>query len=63
MRTTLDIPESLVTDAMEITGTKTKSQVIRKALEELILRQKRLKLLTFKGKVDLSIDLDSLRKR
>ena len=63
MRTTLDIPEDLIKTAMEVTGAKTKSQLIRKALESMINHQKQVNLLTFKGKIDLKIDLDTLRKR
>jgi Arc/MetJ family transcription regulator len=63
MRTTLDIPEDLIDEAMKLTGAKTKSQLIKKALEEQINRIKRKKLITFKGKIDLNLDMDSLRDR
>ncbi len=63
MRTTLDIPEDLIAEAMKLTGAKTKSQLIKKALEEQINRIKRKKLITYKGKIDLNLDLDSLRDR
>ncbi|NND34664.1 MAG: type II toxin-antitoxin system VapB family antitoxin [Saprospiraceae bacterium] len=63
MRTTLDIPAKLIEEAMRITKARTKSEAIRTALELLIKQEQRMKLLTFKGKVDLEIDLDTLRKR
>ena len=63
MRTTLDIPEDLINEAMKITGAKTKSQVIKEALEEQIRKVKRQRLLNFKGKLDLNIDLDVTRDR
>ncbi|MFY0601868.1 MAG: type II toxin-antitoxin system VapB family antitoxin [Cyclobacteriaceae bacterium] len=63
MRTTLDLPESLIEQAMKISGAKTKSQVIKSALEEMIRKDQRMKLLTFKGKIDLNIDLDISRGR
>lgn len=63
MRTTLDIPEDLINEAMKITGAKTKSQVIKEALEEQIKKAKRQRLLNFKGKLDLDIDLDATRDR
>ncbi len=63
MRTTLDIPEDLINEAMEITGAKTKSQVIKEALENQIKRIKRQRLITFKGRIDLDVDLDVLRNR
>jgi Arc/MetJ family transcription regulator len=63
MRTTLDIPEALIKEAMEITGAKTKSQAITEALKAQIQRAKRQRLLSFKGTIDLEIDLDSTRDR
>jgi len=63
MRTTLDIPEELIEEAMELTGARTKSQLIREALEAQIAGIKRKRLITLKGTVDLGIDLDTLRAR
>ena len=63
MRTTLDIPANLIEEAMKVTGAKTKSQLIKMALEEQILKAKRQRLLTFKGVIDLDIDLDVSRDR
>ena len=62
-RTTLDIPEDLIKEAMKITGAKTKSALIKTALEDQIKRLKRKRLIYFKGKINLDIDPDSLRKR
>ncbi len=59
----MDIPEELIEEAMELTGAKTKSQLIREALEEQILRVKRKRLITLKGTIDLDIDLGTLRGR
>lgn len=63
MRTTIDLPEDLITKAMQVTGSKSKIEAIKKALHEVIEREKRLKLLNFRGKIDLDVDLDSLRNR
>jgi len=63
MRTTLDLPQDLIEKVMKITGSKTKSEAIKSALQALINRQKRLKLLTFKGKIDLDLDLNVMRDR
>ncbi|WP_163380015.1 type II toxin-antitoxin system VapB family antitoxin [Cyclobacterium sp. SYSU L10401] len=63
MRTTLEIPEKLIKEAMELTGAKTKSQLIKEALEDQIARIKRKRLIAYKGTIDLEIDLDDLRKR
>ena len=63
MRTTLDLPENLLLEAMDITHTDTKTGVIIKALEELIRKNKISELKKFKGKIDLDIDLDVIRDR
>lgn len=63
MRTTLDIPEELINEALKITRSKTKTQVIKLALENIIQKNKILGLKKFRGKLDLMIDLDTLRKR
>lgn len=63
MRTTLDIPENLVEEIMEMTQAKTKNQAVREVLENYIKLVKRKKLLAMKGTIDLKIDLDSLRNR
>lgn len=63
MRTTLDIPKELIDEAMEVTGAKTKSQLIKDALQAQINQIKRKRLIALKGTIDLDIDLDSLRDR
>ena len=63
MRTTLDLPEDLIQKAMALSHTKTKTQVITLALQELIRKSELSDLKTFKGKIDLDIDLDKIRDR
>lgn len=63
MRTTLDLPEELINEAMKVTHIKTKTKVIIIALEELIKKSKISEIKQYKGKVDLNIDLDSIRGR
>lgn len=63
MRTTLDIPKELMDEAMKVTGAKTKSQLIKDALQAEIDRVKRKRLISKKGTVDFNIHLDSLRDR
>ena len=63
MRTTLDLPEELLQEAMLVSHTKTKTKVITIALEELIRKFKISELKKYKGKVDLDIDLNLLRNR
>ena len=63
MRTTLDLPEELLDEAMKITRTGTKTGVIILALRELIRKSKITDLKKYKGKIDLDIDMDELRNR
>ena len=63
MRTTLDLPEDLLDKALRTTHIKTKTKVIITALEELIRKNSISDILEYEGKVDLDIDLDTLRGR
>lgn len=63
MRTTLDLPEELLNEAMKVTRINTKTKVIITALEDLIRKSKISELKQFKGTVDLIIDLNDLRGR
>jgi len=63
MRTTLDLPEELLNEAMKITSTGTKTGVIILALRELIRKSKITDLKKYRGKIDLDIDMDELRNR
>ena len=63
MRTTLDLPEDLINEAMKATHINTKTKVIITALEELIRKSKISGLKKFKGKVDLDIDMNAIRRR
>ncbi len=48
---------------MQSTDIKTKTKAIVLALQELIKNNKVAGLKSYKGKVNLDIDIDSLRKR
>ena len=63
MRTTLDLPNDLLEEAMKATHLETKAKVIIMALEELIRKTKIAELKEFKGKIDLGIDLSTIRGR
>jgi hypothetical protein len=63
MRTTIDLPEDLILEAMRVTHIKTKTDVIKEGLSALIRRENIKNLKKYKGTVDLDIDLDSIRKR
>ncbi|VEN74952.1 conserved hypothetical protein [Candidatus Desulfarcum epimagneticum] len=63
MRTTLDLPEKLLTEVMRVTHSKTKTKAIVTAMEEMIRKSKVAELKDFKGKVDLEMDLNVIRGR
>lgn len=63
MRTTIDLPENLITEAMKLTNIKTKTDVIKEALVSLIQREKIKNIKDFYGKININIDLDKLRNR
>jgi len=63
MRTTLDLPEPLVEEALKLSHQKTKTGVIITALEDFVRKSKIEGLKMFKGKVDLKINLSALRDR
>lgn len=63
MRTTLDLSDTLLEEAMALTKITTKTEVITQALENLIQKEKLQQLESYYGKVDMAIDLDALRKR
>jgi Arc/MetJ family transcription regulator len=63
MRTTIDLPEPLVAEAMKVSHQRTKTAVIIAALEDFVRKSNIQGLKKFRGKVDLDIDLSSLRDR
>ncbi|MFU8819728.1 MAG: type II toxin-antitoxin system VapB family antitoxin [Desulfurivibrio sp.] len=58
----LDIPENILAEAMRISGVKTKTGTIIISLREFINRNKVEQLRALRGKVDLDIKLDELRR-
>ena len=63
MRTTLDLPEVLMQEAMAASHLKTKTSVIITALQDLVRKHRLHELRRFKGRVDLDLDLNAVRKR
>ena len=63
MRTTLDLPDVLVQDAMKASHQKTKTAVIITALQDLVRRNRLQALRQFRGRVDIDLDLNAVRKR
>lgn len=63
MRTTLDLPDALVQGAMKACHQKTKTAVIITALQDLVRKSRLQELRQYKGRVNLDLDLNRLRKR
>lgn len=63
MRTTIDLPQALVEEAMKVSHQRTKTAVIVAALEDFVRKSRIQGLKKFRGQVNLDIDLDKLRKR
>jgi Arc/MetJ family transcription regulator len=63
MRTTLDLNETLLQEAMKWTGKATKTAAINEALKQVIQSRKRLRLIEMAGKMKLNVDLNITRKR
>ena len=63
MRTTLDLPDVLMQEAMKASHHKTKTAVIVTALQDLVRKSRLQELRGFKGRVDMNLDLNALRKR
>ncbi len=63
MRTTIDLPEALMGEALKVSHQKTKTAVIIAALENLIRKNRVEELQKFKGKVNLPVNLSELRDR
>jgi Arc/MetJ family transcription regulator len=64
MRANIVLDDSLLKEAMLLSGAKTKKEVISNALEEFVTIRKRRDLLELDGKIDFSEDYDhkSLRE-
>ena len=63
MKTSLNLPDELIKEAMQLTDVKTKTKVIVLALQELIKKNKVANLKSYKGVFNLDIDIDTLRNR
>ena len=63
MRTTLELPDALVHEAMSLTRISVKTELIKFALENIIQREKIKGLTGYFGKINIEIDLNKLRNR
>ena len=63
MRTTLDLPEDLITEARDLLGYKSKTDTVIFSLRELVRRHRIEELKQLMGRVDLKLDLSKSRRR
>lgn len=62
LRTNIEIDKKLIAEAMKLTHMKTKKEIVNYAIEELICKIKRKKILDLEGKVDWRGNLARMRK-
>jgi len=62
LRTNIELDDKLVEEAMKLTHKKTKKEVVNYALDELVKRLKRKKLLELEGQVEWTGNLDEMRE-
>ncbi len=63
MRTTIDLPDELVEQAMRVAHVKTKTMAIALGLQELINKSRLDALRSLRGRVELTIDPRKSRRR
>ena len=61
MRTNIVIDDSLMTDALQMTGLKTKREVVELGLKTLISLKNQAEIKQFKGKLKWDDDLEKMR--
>ena len=62
MRTNIELDEKLVEEAMKLTDSRTKKELVNYALKDLVRKKKRKKLLEKEGNVEWSGSLEKMRK-
>lgn len=62
MKATITLDDSLVAEALELTHARSKRELVVVALQELIVRRKRKRLLALEGKAPWDGDLDEMRQ-
>jgi Arc/MetJ family transcription regulator len=61
MRTTIDIDEKLLRDALRATGLKTKREVVELGLRTLLQLHKQAKIRQLRGRLPWTGNLDAMR--
>lgn len=63
MRTTINLPDDLVNEAMKVSKCETTTDLIKEALKNYIQREKVSRIKDYRGTINIDADLDILRKR
>lgn len=63
MRTNIVIDDTLMNQALQASGLKTKKDVVEEGLKLIIRRQSQRKIRSLKGKITWEGDLDEMRGR
>ncbi len=63
MRTTVDLPESIVRRARRACGARTKTETLIRGLEALVREERVARLWDLRGRLPLDIDLRKSRAR
>lgn len=61
MRTTINVPESVLGELMRLTGTKTRTEAVNRALSEWVRSRRLGRLLALRGTLAFEGDLETLR--
>jgi Arc/MetJ family transcription regulator len=62
-KTTLEIPEVLIHEAMNVTKIRSKSRLVNLAIKNLIKSTDIKQIKNYSGKLKLDIDIEALRAR
>jgi len=62
MRTTVDLEKRLIDEVVELTGEKSLSKALSKAIEDYIRRKRTAELIAMAGKIDLVDNLEELEE-
>ena len=62
MRTNIEIDDQLMKEAKELSGLKTKKEIVEKGLELLVQLNKQSKIREFRGKLKWEGNLDEMRE-
>ena len=61
-RLTITLDPTLLSQAQDVLGTPSKAETIRRALAEVIRKQRLTEALSHRGQIDLSLDQESLAR-